>query len=115
MTDKEILIKAIQKASENGYIKHLGMLPMLPLTTSADILIERIFWQNRYEIIFSRAFAEALWGLEYVDNRLGETKDEWEERTGFETNWGCHLLRYQYHQQQMVLETEPIKYLEKYL
>ena len=101
MIDEEIIIKAIQQAVANGLTSEKADID---LADSQD-----------YEIIFNHDFAKAFWGEEYVDDRLGESKNEWIERTGSEKNWGFHKLRYQYHLQQMILEKEPLKYLEKFL
>lgn len=86
MTDKEIIVAAIKK--------HTGLVDIL--------LLER----NQYfDIIFSHKFAKAFWGEE-----LTQTKDMviWSEIAGQMKAW-------EYHLQQMVLEKNPIKYLEKFL
>ena len=111
MTDEKILKKAIEKAVKSGfkyepYTYNDGVHAVI--TDIDEIYIYR-------QIIFNHDFAKAFWGEEYVDDRLGESKNEWIERTGSEKNWGFHKLRYQYHLQQMILEKEPLKYLEKFL
>ena len=105
MTNEQILEKAIEKAMKNGHE---------PNYYSGNYA----FWvkmKSYYVDIFAHSFAKAFWGEAYVDDRYGETIEEWIERTGHERNWGCHKLRWQYHLQQMVLEEEPLKYLEKFL
>lgn len=60
---------------------------------------------NLEAIIFSHDFAKSFWGEEETH------KEE-------ECYYGCcqvGLLAYKYHLQQMILEKEPLKYLEKYL
>ncbi len=98
MSNEEILKKAIEKAKS-----HEGALN--------DIKIDMekygcIYVSNYYWVIFSHDFAKHFWG---------------EERTVGITN-NCHIcgtfyepIAWQYHLQQMVLESEPLKYLEKFL
>jgi len=86
MTNKQILKKAIEKAS--------GKEPY----EMFDKDIERAIKEDcYYSIIFSHDFAKAFWGEGKVTNNYED---------GF--TW-------QYHLQQMVLEKEPLKYLEKFI
>lgn len=97
MKNQEIISKAISKASENGYKFPYRFLSISNLTDSSDRPLYLI-----YKIIFSHDFAKAFWG----------------ERESM-TFRGCApmgtILEWEYHLQQMVLEKEPIKYLEKFL
>lgn len=120
MTNEQILKKAIKKAVKNGFNfakflnnkKHtlIGASLGLSETTKEQwqILIE-----YKELIIFSHDFARAFWGKDYkyfkLWNKKGETKK-------------CKILNkldmkrdWQYHLQQMVLEEDPIKYLEKFI
>lgn len=54
-------------------------------------------YPDYYALIFSHSFAKAFWGEETI--------------TYFEDSPKC----WQYHLQQMVLEEEPLKYIEKFL
>lgn len=91
MTDEQILRKAIEKAVKNGLT-----------STEVDV----VMLEDVYGLIFSHDFAKAFWGeqttdyvrLSDVDISFGPNSDGWE-----------------YHLQQMVLEENPIKYLEKFL
>ncbi len=92
MTDKEILQKAIQRALKNGYLIDKKLY-----WWREDFTIENY---KRLDIIFSHDFAKAFWGFEEIDDSEGEF--------GTITAWEHHL-------QQMILEKEPLKYLEKFL
>ena len=65
-------------------------------------------------MIFSHSFAKAFWGEAY---HQVEPKDLYS--TPWDLYDGLQLYQYpkawQYHLQQMVLEENPIKYLEKFL
>lgn len=106
MTDAEILQKAKIKAQNNGW------WPKVDTTAWCAM-----------EVIFSHDFAKAFWGKEVeaqtikyqqdmetisengeVRNTLGEVR--------FST---ISVKGWQYHLQQMVLEENPVKYLEKFL
>jgi len=87
MTNEQILKKAIEKAVKNGW---KGLYPQL----DENVMEFKLF----YGFLFSHDFAKAFWGEEVV-GRDGK----------FITYmWQCCL-------QQMVLEKEPLKYLEKFL
>lgn len=91
MTNLEILTKAIEKANKNG----------LYWTINPKMWL---YSQAYYDIIFDHEFAKAFWGNKhqyYEGERADDminNKQEW-----------------QFHQQQMILEKEPLKYLEKFL
>lgn len=98
MTNEEILEKAIKKAIENGY----------PWNTNWDILRvceEGVFYKRDHgyyawinDIIFSHDFAKAFWGEGLYSGKSHSRSIVWK-----------------YHLQIMVLEKEPLKYLEKFL
>ena len=91
MTNEQILNKVIEKAKENGYEFEYNIKSS-----------QYNFYYYAY--IFSHDFAKAFWGEKdrtpIIAGRrlLKEAYPEW-----------------QYHLQQMVLEEEPLKYLEKLL
>jgi hypothetical protein len=100
ITDRKILQKAMEKARKNS----------VDYKYNPDIMI---LYTNCYAIIFDHAFAKAFWG-------------EWEclyiEKQGIfpmpiesATQIRSGILIWQYHLQQMVLEKEPLKYIEKFL
>ena len=129
MTNKTILKKAIKKAVENGW---------QGVKKGEEYFIVYELEYIPYEIfIFSHDFAKAIWGEERTCLMCGSIEFEggmtpstpaglsenWERCTkcGAETldriefDEGNTLPAYLYHLQQMVLEEEPLKYLEKFL
>ena len=96
MKNEEILKKAIEKAIKNGY---------KPMRFQLNVTC-----QNYFMIIFSHNFAKAFWGEESIYNEEGIPKSGyWDDCV---TN---NDLVWQFHLQQMVLEEDPIKYLEQFL
>lgn len=97
MNNETILKKAIEKAESNDFQN-----PNVLATYSG----QGIMYKNYYSVIFSHDFAKAFWGKKETD-LVGEG--------------GATILYYgtqpawQYHLQQMVLEEDPIAYLEQYL
>jgi len=94
MSNEQILKKAIDKAVKNGWTDNKGL---------TDKCIELFSDMEAYHsIIFSHDFAKAFWGEDIIGNAAmffnGTDKPAW-----------------QYHLQQMVLEEQPLKYLEKFL
>ena len=88
MTEQTILKKAIEKATENGY--------KLTLPKEADYI-------PVFSIIFSHDFAKAFWGTtphQMAVTSMGNIPyiEEWKFRL-----------------QKMVLEENPIKYLEQFI
>lgn len=110
MNNNEILNKAIKKAIANG-------LPMLKddrdiyLTESLDVsfLSENNWYANKEKIIFSHDFAKAFWKNDFDCNHVSEL---WSTEIG---NAYFDGEDWQFHLQQMVLEKDPIKYLEQFL
>jgi len=107
--DKELFYEIILFAEKNGYKGHLGMLPVMPICkTSYEALAKTIFWEKRYEIIFSHEFAKAFFG----DNRVHPTLG---------TDWGQpinkiygSICKWEYILSIIVLEEDPFKYLKEY-
>ena len=91
MTNEQILKKAVEKAINSGYefIVSMSEGKRLAWTLAQHKLY--------YKLIFSHDFAKAFWS---TNNQLlhVENKNAWN-----------------YHLQQMVIEEEPLKYLEKFL
>jgi len=111
MTNETILKKAIEKAVKNGWLKddkvkietYALRLPTIML--NHNMKGEKFL--TAYEIIFSHDFAKAFWGEEWKEGDcIKQPADEMFLKPP---------LRWQYHLQQMVLEENPIKYLEKFL
>lgn len=98
MTNEEILTEAIKKAIKNGWKDEYGVK-----LTSFKEYKHGFFSINRKKgyphlfspiDIFSHSFAKAFWGNQ---------------------DFGDEGLAWQYHLQRMVLEEDPITYLEKFL
>jgi len=109
MTNEQILKKAIEKAVKNGWEAWN--------TQEGYYTIEILIRERRYySIIFSHDFARAFWGdgkrnEEYIDYATKKPVYSYQISGN---NWS-YLKRWQHHLQQMVLEEEPLKYLEKFL
>lgn len=112
MTHEEILKKAIEKAIKNGYRKNYGT-DLQTIDSVMDSMMAGIdyfrgvgmgeIFPRLKEIIFSHDFAKAFFG----------NKSYWNE---VNPNYSIvYLFEWQYHLQQMVLEEDPIKYLERFL
>lgn len=85
MINEQILKKAIEKAVKGGYSP--VMYGTLPKI------------DHPCEIIFSHSFAKAFWG----------------EKVAWNMDTDKYNPGWQYHLTKMVLEPEPLKYLEKFL
>lgn len=113
MKNIKILEKAICKAK--GYPYGCVVFP--------DILENNGY----YRIIFSHDFAKAFWGEEsickdgsnwedYLKGCLAGGMSKEEAEIDWEIDEDCFRIPYwQYHLQRMVLDKEPLKYLEKFL
>ena len=90
LDNETILRKAIEKARKNKWLKEQEISP--------EILTNNLI-MNHIEtmVIFDHKFAKAFWGKKPFQLKY-KTKIPWK-----------------YHLQQMVLEEEPIKYLEQFL
>lgn len=106
MSDAEILKKALNRAVKNGYKKRWDYGEL-----------RQQCWQMA--IIFDHDFAKAFWREEQhtaeldVPNSLcfsscDKCKGDMQDYEGIDFCWKYHL-------QQMVLEENPIKYLEKFI
>ncbi|HYT41097.1 MAG TPA: hypothetical protein VEP90_02010 [Methylomirabilota bacterium] len=97
MRDIEILKKAIEKALHNNWEQMLPFVPTWALEqANEDRLVQHIIKTYGKSIIFSHDFAKAFFPK--TDEHSFHKDDAWK-----------------YYLQQMVLEEEPLKYLEKYL
>ena len=107
MTSLEILKKAIAKAVKNGYSAYARNFKEGSLDNrSMPEVINGLLEEHGEALIFSHDFAKAFFGRKrrmYLvnGNEMNATIDGGEA-------WKAHL-------QQMVLESEPINYLEKFL
>jgi len=98
MTNKEILEKAIQKATENNFKWGKQWLTILDNTDS------NVFINNQLPaILYNHDFAKALWGEHIIETGDIEVINNAEFLIEFSA--------WQYHLQQMVIADDPIKYL----
>ncbi len=100
MTNEQILKKAIEKAEENIIDSYKDGVVVAVLDREHPE-IKR--WENSESvntIIFSHDFAEAFW--KELTRKMPDTEGE------IVPAWKSHL-------QQMVLEEDKLKYIEKYL
>lgn len=100
MTNEQILKKAIEKAVKNGWKGIMGFNE--PQETFRWMFEEEDGRVSVSSVIFSHDFAKAFWGEEsvVVPKNFMEAKS---------------VKSWQYHLQQMVLEENPVKYLEQFL
>ena len=118
MTNEQILKKAIRKAVKNGW-NASNNWHLVPKASYGDkcIRVDMItldgeygcaikvdeFSKEYYVLVFSHDFAKAFWGEEL-------TETERNKRMNYDD-----IKRWKHHLQAMVLEEEPLKYLEKFL
>lgn len=111
--NKHIFNMALKKAKANGFYFPGGPHILLeePPVEGFEILkykkvvrvqVDAMFatYFGLEGIIFSHDFAKAFWGEEVIFNISSKV---------------INLYSWQYHLQRMVLEEEPLKYLEKFL
>lgn len=116
MTNQEIFNNALDKAIKNGWNEQGKMgevVEMKSLESGAVILNLDFSLGEIFEIIFSHNFAKAFW---FLPNNLVVC-----DTCGAENIKDCLCVdagvteAWKYHLQIMVLEEDPIKYLEKFL
>ena len=100
MTNYKILRKAIEKAEKTGYECHVCICKEV----MSDYLKNGGFYR---ELIFDHDFAKAFWGEE-TEKIYGITGMAHPHLAYFQPKWKYHLQR-------MVLEEDPILYLEQFL
>ena len=96
MKNEEILKKAIEKANEKGFDLKPPLFDLSPTTNTIHICTTHLSYKD---IIFSHEFAKAFWGN-------GET---------WSGEYCCNIFNWEHHLQEMVLEEDPVSYLEKFL
>lgn len=117
LTDREILYKVIEKAERNGYNFINYYTELIPcdsgdvlFETEIDSLLECLNLLNG--IIFSKEFAKAFWRKNIVCIICGVKCENWQHCC---TNNNVVIENWKYHLQQLVLEKQPLKYLERFL
>jgi hypothetical protein len=130
MDEQEILKKAIEKAKKNGWKSELLLEKWgICAPTAKDLY---------YLIIFDQGFAKAFWGVDPIkfplitvwhnkntpkkQKRVIKDKAYLSVREGtndltfsFNPKWMPPIFEWQYHLQQMVVQDDPIKYLEQFI
>ena len=96
MTNEQILKKAIEKATNNGKYNWDYWVG------SRAQIKEMIKVGYYYRVIFSHDFAKAFWGSDNTEIPIEELA------SSIQSAWAYHLTK-------MVLEKEPLKYIEKFL
>lgn len=117
MTNKQILQEALGKAVKNSGGFGVGLMlgkyevdsrtgwlngknqeePYIKQISPGGMMEREVAYQV---VIFSHEFAKAFWGT---------------ARRGYNFQKGKEIQEWDHHLQQMVLEEDPIKYLEKFL
>ena len=106
MSDKEILTKAIEKAADNGWKDFDGKGSYLDIDFPG-VMVGLFRWR---EFIFSHDFAKAFWGKnKYCSCGYKLNDGDSRCRGHFE------LEKWEYELREIVLEKNPIKYLEHFL
>jgi len=93
MTNENILFLAIRKAERNGYVNDMIVHPVTEV--QADEIFNHF---QELQLIFSHDFCKAFFGTYVID--LTHT---------------CEIPIWKYHLQLMVVEENPLSYLEKFL
>lgn len=116
MTNQEVLTKAVDKAFLNGWSIAKGAVLFSHHSTRERIVFT--VYSSKFtkytkslaieQVIFNHDFAKALWGDGYECDEDGTPMPY-----GFDSSVLDH--RWQYHLQQMVIATDPIKYLGEHL
>ena len=98
MTNYDIYFLACEKANRQSKVMYIP-----------PILSFNISYENMIYVIFSHDFAKAFWGEEIIEAEEGYFCLRCDKMNQPD------VISWKYHLQQMVLEKEPIKYLEKFL
>ena len=129
MNKQEILKKAIKKAKKKGY--RITKDNQCFFDNEIDFKYPYLFYSSYLgiwklhinEIIFSHSFAKAFWGEKSGLSPCCNVKlkiDKYGDRFCSKCNSGSLIIlskmpMWKVHLQQMILEKEPLKYLEKFL
>lgn len=107
MNNEQIFYKAVEKAALSGF----------------NELDPHAIWVPMAGVIFSQDFAKAFWGERLFGTNdftnwailSGESHNELDAAAQNPDYWRITLPEWKLRLQQMVLENEPLKYIEKYL
>jgi len=116
MENKEILQKSIEKAINNGFIYTQASFDfIMNMLRSKDATcksaIDYYINENKYfDLIYNHDFARTFWGEETICCECQSKTNECEYHL-----LEPHTTSWKYYLKQMVLEKEPLKYLERFL
>lgn len=133
MTNREILKAVLEKGINQGYtINQVSFDYLMNLVrnkdkycqTAVDYYIDE---KKYYDTIFSHDFAKAFWGeeltivdehykSEIVDKNIKEIgKAPYSLNDDYIQSWKLEFPKWKFHLREMILEENPLKYLEKFL
>ncbi len=106
MTNEQILKASIEKAVGNGYMNldykpYIGVIGSSVRIGDGRLVVDDY---SIYSIIFSHDFAKAFWGEEMLKDKIITNAMNF-----------IPIEKWKWNLQQMALEPEPLKYLEKFL
>ena len=106
MTDKQIFIRAMEKAVKNGFSNHAWLQNAVAFASNWASGVEY------YKLIFQHDFAKAFWKPTLTEG----ISEEAQKATGCD----CPVSRilahnWKYHLQTMVLEEHPLRYVAQFL
>lgn len=110
MNNKQILTKALEKAVKNGFDMIEFGKWFYEEEDCEDLANTLIIFHTINVLIFSHDFAKAFWGEELIPVEGGHETIEVNLEQAMEAE-----VAYKHHIQQMVLEKNPLKYIEKFL
>jgi len=121
MNELEILIKIYDHLKLNGWKSVID----LSSKEEAILILKKGLLKS---VIFNHEIAKMFWGEEDVDeqgrnldkawNQYWEDSGMYIDKRDFECEFGYDIptqISWKYHLQKMVLEKEPLKYMEKFL
>ncbi len=115
MKNKELLKAVLEKGINQGYVVNQVSFDYLMNIVRKDDEMARsavdyyINEKKYYDTIFSHKFAKAFWGeKKVIEDDSGFNQWHGVSSLGAYSDWQVHLQR-------MVLEKEPLKYMEKFL
>ena len=115
MSNEEIFKKAVLKAEKNGFsaIQYLPAFPPIQPQMIVTDRVERLLYGLKEKIIFSHDFLKAFFGEEMLLPR-----ETWYRLQKIYEKGDINkptLPAWKHHAQQLVLEENPLIYLEKYI
>jgi len=120
MNDKDILQKAIKKAEKNGfdYSEWQYKNTNIPLYGMMEGNIKELLKTNYYKLLlFDSDFAKAFWGEECCGDCYETSLSDCSGIGKYCKACGADyiIIAWKFQLQHMILEEEPLKYLEKSL